>query len=97
MPRHYLLYGSERYALAILRPLQAAIRGQGVALARSSLIADKLRSGVLVEPFVQRVAARSAYHLVHPLNPAPRASVQRFREWLLAQIAASSTMETHAP
>jgi CDP-glycerol glycerophosphotransferase (TagB/SpsB family) len=27
--KHYLLYGSERYALAILRPLQAAIRAQG--------------------------------------------------------------------
>lgn len=28
-PRHYLLYGSERYALAILRPLQDAIRARG--------------------------------------------------------------------
>jgi CDP-glycerol glycerophosphotransferase (TagB/SpsB family) len=27
--KHYLLYGSERYALAILRPLQAAIRARG--------------------------------------------------------------------
>lgn len=29
MARHYLLYGSERYALAILRPVQAAIRARG--------------------------------------------------------------------
>lgn len=29
MSKHYLLYGSERYALAILRPLQAAIRARG--------------------------------------------------------------------
>jgi len=29
MGRHYLLYGSERYALAILRPLQTAIRARG--------------------------------------------------------------------
>jgi CDP-glycerol glycerophosphotransferase (TagB/SpsB family) len=29
MPKHYLLYGSERYAVAILRPLQAAIRSRG--------------------------------------------------------------------
>lgn len=28
-PEHYLLYGSERYALAILRPLQDAIRARG--------------------------------------------------------------------
>ena len=27
--KHYLLYGSERYALAILRPVQAAIRARG--------------------------------------------------------------------
>ncbi len=31
--KHYLLYGSERYALAILRPLQAAIRARGGAAA----------------------------------------------------------------
>ncbi|RDS84125.1 CDP-glycerol glycerophosphotransferase family protein [Dyella psychrodurans] len=29
LKKHYLLYGSERYALAILRPLQAAIRARG--------------------------------------------------------------------
>jgi CDP-glycerol glycerophosphotransferase (TagB/SpsB family) len=29
MAKHYLLYGSERYALAILRPLQDAIRARG--------------------------------------------------------------------
>src|SRR5688500_8636587 len=29
MSKHYLLYGSERYALAILRPLQEAIRARG--------------------------------------------------------------------
>lgn len=29
MAKHYLLYGSERYALAILRPLQQAIRARG--------------------------------------------------------------------
>jgi len=28
-PKHYLLYGSERYALAILRPVQQAIRARG--------------------------------------------------------------------
>ena len=29
MKKHYLLYGSERYALAILRPVQTAIRARG--------------------------------------------------------------------
>ena len=70
--------------------LQAAMRGQGIALGRSSLVADKLRSGVLVEPFVQRVAARSAYYLVHPATPNLRPSVPRFRDWLIAQIARAS-------
>ncbi len=32
-PEHYLLYGSERYALAILRPLQDAIRARGATAA----------------------------------------------------------------
>ncbi len=32
-PEHYLLYGSERYALAILRPLQDAIRARGAEAA----------------------------------------------------------------
>ena len=27
--KRYLLYGSERYALAILRPLQEAVRARG--------------------------------------------------------------------
>ncbi len=76
--------------------LQAAIRGQGIALGRRSLVADKLRSGALVEPFAQRVAARSAYYLVHPPSPNLRASVHRFREWLLAQIASASTADNDA-
>lgn len=75
--------------------LQAAMRGQGVALARGSLIADKLRSGALVEPFVQRVKARSAYYLVHPQSPPPRSSVQRFRLWIIEQIAQSSDPAQH--
>lgn len=33
MAKHYLLYGSERYALAILRPLQTAIRARGDTVA----------------------------------------------------------------
>jgi CDP-glycerol glycerophosphotransferase (TagB/SpsB family) len=32
-PKHYLLYGSERYALAILRPVQQAIRARGAEAA----------------------------------------------------------------
>ena len=32
--KHYLLYGSERYALAILRPLQEAIRARGAEVIR---------------------------------------------------------------
>lgn len=67
--------------------LRAAIHGQGVALARRSLVADKLRSGALVEPFVQRIAARSAYYLVHPSGVSVRPAMQRFRDWLVEQIA----------
>lgn len=74
--------------------LQAAMRGQGIALARSSLVGAKLRSGALVEPFAARVPARSAYHLVHAPQPLRSEGVARFRAWLLAQIAADRAART---
>ena len=38
MSKHYLLYGSERYALAILRPLQDAIRARGDEIIGPTLV-----------------------------------------------------------
>ena len=66
--------------------LQAAIRGQGVALGRSSLVEEDLRSGLLVRPFKGSFPSAFAYHLVHPKHRAKRPKVQAFERWLMAEI-----------
>lgn len=66
--------------------VQAAIRGQGVALVRSPFLQDALASGDLVMPFAQwRMPV--GYRHVLLVNPASarRAPVATFVEWLSAQ------------
>ena len=46
--------------------LQAAAEGQGVALARSSLIGNDLTNGVLVRPFQITLSSPHKYFLVYP-------------------------------
>jgi LysR family glycine cleavage system transcriptional activator len=70
--------------------LQAAIQGQGVVLARGSLAAAKLRAGVLVAPFKQRIASPQTCYLVYPPQHARKPSVQLFRDWLLEEISTTS-------
>ena len=70
--------------------LQAAIQGQGVVLARGSLAAAKLRAGVLVAPFKQRIASPQTCYLVYPPQHARKPSVQLFRDWLLEELSATS-------
>ncbi len=54
--------------------LQAAAEGQGIALARSSLLGNDLHSGVLVRLFDVVVPAQRKYFLVYPprLAQAPK-------------------------
>lgn len=67
--------------------LQAAINGQGVALAWGSLIDDYLRAGTLIRP-VDAVLRTQANFCM--LEPAERgiipSSVKHFRNWLLDQL-----------
>jgi LysR family glycine cleavage system transcriptional activator len=70
--------------------LQAAIQGQGVVLARGSLAAAKLRAGVLVAPFKQRIASPQTCYLVYPPQHARKPSVQLFRDWLLEELSTTS-------
>lgn len=70
--------------------VQAAIRGQGVALVRSPFLQDALASGDLVMPFPQwRMPV--GYRHVLLVNPASsrRAPVATFVEWLSAQFRQS--------
>ena len=67
---------------------QAALTGQGVALARMPLIAESLASGDLVEVLPnQRMDSPMAYWLIVGPRNAARPEVQAFCSWIEAQAA----------
>jgi LysR family glycine cleavage system transcriptional activator len=67
--------------------IDAAIAGQGVALARSALSRRDLEEGRLVRPVKQETAAQFAYWIVCPPDAASVPKIVRFREWLLREAA----------
>jgi LysR family glycine cleavage system transcriptional activator len=77
--------------------LQAAMQGQGVVLARGSLASSKLRAGVLVAPFKQRIPSPQTCYLVYPPQHARKPSVQLFRDWLLEEVSATPPLQPAAP
>jgi LysR family glycine cleavage system transcriptional activator len=70
--------------------IDAAVDGQGVALARTALAAGDLLSGRLVRPFAMVLPATFAYYIVCPRAVAARPKVVAFREWLLAEAASDA-------
>lgn len=66
--------------------MQAAVEGQGVVLARSSLVGNDLVNGVLVRVFDIAVPSPYRYFLVYPPRLAESAKLASFREWLRAEI-----------
>ncbi|MEO8673589.1 MAG: transcriptional regulator GcvA [Tahibacter sp.] len=72
--------------------VRAAAQGQGVVLARSSLVAARLASGELIAPFAMRIPALYAYYLVCPETHAEKPSVQQFRAWIIEELANSSPL-----
>ena len=67
--------------------IDAAVAGQGVALARSALAAGDLLAGRLVRPFPLSLPAPFAYYIVCPKPTATRAKIVAFRSWLLEEAA----------
>lgn len=65
--------------------LEAAIAGQGVALAKGQLAAEDLRTGRLIRPFNGTQTLDFAYYLVCPQRKTSLAKVDAFRRWLHAQ------------
>ncbi len=70
--------------------IQAAIAGQGVALARGVLVRDELAAGRLVRPFTLSLPTDYAYYIVCPATAAARPAVARFRQWLLGEAQAAA-------
>lgn len=80
--------------------VQAALAGQGLALARLALVAEPLQRGELVEPFgpAARVTSPFAYWLVPWRSRRERPELSAFETWLLKQAAGSrATLHDAAP
>jgi len=67
--------------------IDAAVDGQGVALARTALAAWDLIGGRLVRPFATALPASFAYWIVCPKATAKLPKIAAFTEWLLAEAA----------
>jgi LysR family glycine cleavage system transcriptional activator len=67
--------------------IQAAIAGQGVALASTALIADDLKAGRLVRPFGEEFKTQvdTGYFLVYLEEAENEPKIVAFRDWLLAE------------
>jgi LysR family glycine cleavage system transcriptional activator len=67
--------------------VQAAIEGQGVALAPISIVADDLAAGRLVKPFkgIAGTPTDFAYYVVSPRDIADNPKVSAFRDWVMAE------------
>jgi LysR family transcriptional regulator, glycine cleavage system transcriptional activator len=67
--------------------IDAAVDGQGIALARTALAAWDLLAGRLVRPFTLALKVPYAYWIVCPKSTADLPKISTFRAWLLAQAA----------
>ena len=76
--------------------MQAAAEGQGIALARTSLIGDDLRNGVLVRLFDIEVPASRKQYLVFPARTANSPKLALFRKWLHDEIEYDRNLDATA-
>jgi LysR family glycine cleavage system transcriptional activator len=70
--------------------IDAAVDGQGIALARMTLAATDLISGRLLRPFVEELRLSKAYWIICPQATADLPKIITFRQWLLAEAASDS-------
>jgi LysR family glycine cleavage system transcriptional activator len=68
--------------------LDAAARGQGVAMGDDFLADVYLSEGRLVRPFEYSVLSKNAYYFVVPDGSARHPAVEAFRKWLMQGISA---------
>lgn len=67
--------------------IEAALRGEGVALGRSVLVAEDLAAGRLVAPFPElRLKAERGYDLVYRPGNQDHPKVRAVRDWLADEI-----------
>ncbi|MHB1122594.1 MAG: transcriptional regulator GcvA [Ramlibacter sp.] len=75
---------------------QAAIEGQGFAMAQLALVEEELNTGRLVCPFSSYLDKGDfTYYLVYPENRRLTPQMQRFRDWLRAECDAFNKELAH--
>jgi LysR family glycine cleavage system transcriptional activator len=74
------LFNDSTYAL------QAAARGEGIALARRSIATEDLERGVLKRLFELRVPSRERYWFVCPKETVDTMKVKAFKAWVKAEL-----------
>jgi LysR family glycine cleavage system transcriptional activator len=67
--------------------IDAAINGQGIALARTTLAAWELINGRLVRPFTEALRLSKTYWIVCPKATSNLPKIVTFRDWLLTEAA----------
>ncbi len=67
--------------------LQAAIHGQGVALANNVMVQSEIEAGRLVCPFNDVLVSKNAFYLVCHDSQAELGKIAAFRQWILAKAA----------
>ena len=67
--------------------IQAAAEGQGIALARTTLLGTDERNGVLVRLFDIELPSARKHYLVYPARTASSSKLALFRKWLHDEIA----------
>lgn len=67
--------------------IDAAVDGQGIALARTALAAWDLINGRLAKPFAAAFRLTKSYWIVSPKATSTLPKIRLFREWLLSEAA----------
>jgi LysR family transcriptional regulator, glycine cleavage system transcriptional activator len=78
----------DSYLLAI----EAALDGQGVALAPHFMVAEDLKLGRLVRPFPVEVHQPARWYLVCPAERRSERAIEAFRVWLKNEVAGDPAM-----
>ncbi|MFC4203169.1 LysR family transcriptional regulator [Candidimonas humi] len=68
---------------------QAAMDGLGVAIGQMALLTEDIKEGNLVAPFHQPVRTGLSFHLLRPRVQREARKIVLFRDWILAQAAAT--------
>jgi LysR family glycine cleavage system transcriptional activator len=74
--------------------LQAALRGEGMALCGGRLAEDFIARGDLIRPIEATLRSERSFYLLHPKGQPSTPAARRFRDWLIAEAASGQPMET---